>query len=241
MPNVTPTLKTMQRSLAALFTTLLILSSIPSLLAQKDGAVEKRTQVEIRTELGNMVIELYNETPLHRDNFLKQVREQYYDSLLWHRVIPAFMLQGGDPNSKHAGPGVPLGQGGPGYTVPAEFVPGLVHTKGALAAARQADQVNPARASSGSQFYIVQGKTYSESEMGLLAQRAARMGSSVTYTPEQIKTYGTLGGAPHLDGAYTVFGHVIEGLDVIDRIAAVERNAQDRPLTDIHMWMRVIK
>ena len=231
----------MQRSLAALLTTLSILSLSHSMRAQKGGASTERPRVEIRTELGTMVVELYNETPQHRDNFLKLVKEHYYDSLLWHRVIPAFMLQGGDPNSKGAGPGVPLGTGGPGYTVPAEFVAGFVHTKGTLAAARQSDQVNPTKASSGSQFYIVQGKTYTDAEMAMLSQRMTRTGGPVAYTPEQIKAYGTLGGAPHLDGSYTVFGRVVEGLDVIDKIAAVERNPQDRPLTDIHRWMRVIQ
>ena len=229
----------MQRRLATLFATLSILSFTSVLLAQKGPATEKRPLVEIRTELGTMVVELYNETPLHRDNFLKLVNEHYYDSLLWHRIIPSFMVQGGDPNSKHAAPGVPLGQGGPGYTVPAEFVPGLVHTKGALAAARQADQVNPQRASSGSQFYIVQGKRYTAEELQMVADRSRGMGPARVYTPDNIKDYVALGGAPHLDGAYTIFGRVVEGLDVLDKLAAVERNAQDRPLTDIHMWMRV--
>ena len=225
----------MQRTLTTLLATL----SILTLSAQKTK-VEKRPRVEIRTELGTMVVELYNETPQHRDNFLKLVKEQYYDSLLWHRIIPAFMVQGGDPNSKHAPAGTPLGNGGPGYTVPAEIIPGLTHKKGALAAARQGDQVNPTKASSGSQFYIVQGKTFSEQEMGMVSQRNASMGTPVTYTPEQIKAYSTVGGAPHLDGAYTVFGEVVDGLEVIDKLAAVERNQMDRPLTDIHMWMRVL-
>ena len=225
----------MQRTLTTLLATL----SILTLFAQKPK-VEKRPRVEIRTELGTMVVELYNETPQHRDNFLKLVKEQYYDSLLWHRIIPAFMVQGGDPNSKHAPAGTPLGNGGPGYTVPAEIIPGIIHKKGALAAARQGDQVNPTKASSGSQFYIVQGKTFSEQEMSMVSQRNASMGTPVTYTPEQIKTYSALGGAPHLDGAYTVFGEVVSGLEVIDKLAAVERNQMDRPLTDIHMWMRVI-
>jgi len=254
----------MQRTLTSLLATLSILSLPVVLYAQgssdpsagkpqratqakpaaaaaaKSGKVEARSRVEIRTELGTMVVELYNETPQHRDNFLKLAKEHYYDSLLWHRVIPAFMVQGGDPNSKHAAAGVPLGNGGPGYTVPAEIVPGLTHKKGALAAARQGDQVNPTKASSGSQFYIVQGKPFTAAELDMVVQRNGRFGTPVSYTPEQVQAYSTVGGAPHLDGAYTVFGEVVEGLDVIDRIAAVERNPMDRPLTDIHMWMRVL-
>jgi peptidyl-prolyl cis-trans isomerase B (cyclophilin B) len=230
----------MQRTFSFLLSILSILCLTAGTSAQKTAKAEKRPRVEIRTDLGTMVVELYNETPQHRDNFLKLVKEHYYDSLLWHRVIPAFMIQGGDPNSKHAAANVPLGNGGPNYTIPAEIIPGLIHKKGALAAARQGDQVNPEKRSSGSQFYIVQGKTFSEQEMNMVAGRNSRFGTPVTYTPEQIKTYGTLGGAPHLDGAYTVFGEVVEGLDVIDKIAVVERNPQDRPLTDIHMWMRVL-
>lgn len=230
----------MQRALPALFTILPILSVVAPAMGQQPAEGE-RPRVEIRTELGSMVVELYNETPLHRDNFLKLVKDHYYDSLLWHRVIPAFMVQGGDPNSRGAAAGVALGNGGPNYTLPAEIIPGIVHTKGALAAARQGDQINPEKRSSGSQFYIVQGKTFTQQEMTMVAERNNRFGTPVTYTTEQIKAYGTAGGAPHLDGAYTVFGRVVEGLEVIDKIAAVERNAQDRPLTDLHMWMRVIQ
>jgi peptidyl-prolyl cis-trans isomerase B (cyclophilin B) len=230
----------MQRSAQILFTILSILFAVHLSMAQKPPKGE-RPRVEIRTEMGTMVVELYNETPQHRDNFMKLVNEHYYDSLLWHRVIPAFMVQGGDPDSKRAKPGQPLGSGGPGHTVPAEIVPGLIHKKGALAAARQGDQVNPEKRSSGSQFYIVQGKTFSEAEMAMVANRNKSFGTPVTYTPEQIKTYGTLGGAPHLDGAYTIFGEVVEGLEVVDKIAAVERDPGDRPTTDIHMWVRVLK
>ena len=202
---------------------------------------EKRRLVEVRTDMGRMVVALYNETPEHRDNFLKLVQEGFYDSLLFHRVIPGFMVQGGDPESRSAAPGQMLGNGGPGYTVPAEIVPGLVHTKGALAAARQGDQVNPEKRSSGSQFYLVQGKPFQPNELDMVAQRASRHGTPVTYSEEQKETYATEGGAPHLDGSYTVFGEVIEGLDVIDRIAAVQRDGRDRPVSDVRMFMRVLE
>ena len=197
--------------------------------------------MEVRTDMGRMVVALYNETPEHRDNFLKLVQEGFYDSLLFHRVIPGFMVQGGDPESRSAAPGQMLGNGGPGYTVPAEIVPGLVHTKGALAAARQGDQVNPEKRSSGSQFYLVQGKPFQPNELDMVAQRASRYGTSVTYSEEQKETYATEGGAPHLDGSYTVFGEVVEGLDVIDRIAAVQRDGRDRPVSDVRMFMRVLE
>lgn len=191
--------------------------------------------------MGRMVVALYNETPEHRDNFLKLVQEGFYDSLLFHRVIPGFMVQGGDPESRSAAPGQMLGNGGPGYTVPAEIVPGLVHTKGALAAARQGDQVNPEKRSSGSQFYLVQGKPFQPNELDMVAQRASRHGTPVTYSEEQKETFATEGGAPHLDGSYTVFGEVVEGLDVIDRIAAVQRDGRDRPVSDVRMFMRVLE
>lgn len=231
----------MQRKLATLLPILSILCIVMGFTLQNGTKAEKRPRVEVRTELGTLVLELYNETPGHRDNFLKLVKEGYYDSLLWHRIIPQFMVQGGDPTSKRAAAGVPLGSGGPSYTQPAEIVPGLIHKKGALAAARQGDQVNPKRASSGSQFYIVQGKTFTEGELQMFAERNARQGITTAYTPEQVATYGTLGGAPHLDGAYTIFGEVVQGLDVVDKLAAVERGPGDRPLTDVHMWMRVVK
>lgn len=199
-----------------------------------------RPRVEIRTELGTMVVELYNETPQHRDNFLRLVREGKFDSLLWHRVITDFMIQGGDPDSKRAAPGMALGQGSFGYTVPAEFNPALLHTKGALSAARTPDEVNPEKASSASQFYVVQGKSWQPDELQMLLDRKNR-GSTpprYSYTPEQIADYARVGGAPHLDGEYTVFGRVVQGLGVIDKIAAVPCDQRDRPLNDIRMWMQ---
>lgn len=204
-------------------------------------ATPTRPLVEVRTELGTFIVALYNETPQHRDNFLKLVREHAYDSLLFHRVIPGLMVQGGDPESRYAAPGAMLGQGGPGHTVPAEIVPGLVHTRGALAAVQQGNQADSGHRSYGSQFYIVQGKTYTAEELAQVAERAARYGTTVTYTEEQRKDYAKEGGAPHLDGAYTIFGEVIQGMEVVDAIAKAECDGRDRPLKDIRMFMRVLE
>jgi peptidyl-prolyl cis-trans isomerase B (cyclophilin B) len=206
----------------------------------QQNTAEKRLRVEMKSTAGTLVVELFNETPQHRDNFIKLVKEGAYDSLLFHRVIPAFMVQGGDPESKRAEQGAALGNGGPGYTLKAEIVPGLIHRRGALAAARQPDPVNPERDSNGSQFYIVHGKTFQPRELDLLAQRSARMGTPVTYTPEQQAIYASEGGAPHLDGAYTVFGQLVEGFEVLDAIAALPCDERDRPLSDIRIFMRVL-
>ena len=186
---------------------------------------EKMTQVLIKTTLGNIKVELYNETPQHRDNFIKLVNEQYYDGVLFHRIIKGFMVQTGDPDSKTAKPGQRLGMGGPAYRIPAEIVPELFHRRGALAAARDN---NPQKASSGSQFYIVDGTVYSEGQLEAIAMRSGK-----TFTEEQKKIYSTEGGAPWLDGDYTVFGCVIDGMDVIDKIAAQEKDQTDRPVNDI--------
>ncbi len=200
-----------------------------------------RKQVRIETSLGTMVVELYDETPEHRDNFLKLVAEGFYDELLWHRVIKGFMAQGGDPNSRDAESGVRLGSGGPGYTVPAEIDPQFIHVKGALAAARQGDQVNPARRSSGSQFYIVQGREVSQQMLqGVVRNIAQSTGESFAYTPDQIAQYLELGGTPHLDMQYTVFGRVIEGIEVVDAICASISTRSNRPLEDITMRMEII-
>ena len=211
---------------------------------RKSVVVEKRIQVtaptaclvEIETDLGTMTIQLSNATPQHRDNFLKLAEEGYFDGMLFHRVIDGFMLQGGDPDSKNATPSQALGMGGPGYTVPAEFVDSLVHVKGALCAARQGDQVNPQKRSSGSQFYIVQGKPLTTEELGMMEAR-----KGIRYTKEQRDGYTAQGGTPILDRDYTVFGRVIKGLDVIDKIAATETDPRDRPKTDVKMKVRVIK
>jgi peptidyl-prolyl cis-trans isomerase B (cyclophilin B) len=193
--------------------------------------------VQIETTYGNMLIELFDTTPKHRDNFIKLAEEGFYDSLLFHRVIDGFMIQGGDPDSKTAKPNQPLGMGGPSYQVDAEIIPAQhAHLKGALAAARTGDNVNPARKSSGSQFYIVQGRPATESNLNMVESRM-----NFKYSPEQRKSYTEVGGTPQLDGAYTVFGQVIEGLDVIDKIAKVEKDARDRPLANVMMKVKVIK
>lgn len=188
-----------------------------------------QTMVTLQTTLGDIKIVLYAETPLHQQNFVKLTEQGFFDGLLFHRVIPGFMIQAGDPNSRNAGPGQPLGDGGPGYTIPAELNPVFYHKRGALAAARQSDAVNPQKASSGSQFYIVQGNKFTDSQLDALvtANRHA------PFTDEQRRVYKTLGGAPHLDGAYTVFGEVFEGLEIIDQIAAVKTDKRNRPLSDI--------
>lgn len=202
-------------------------------LAQKN---KKQTKVLISTSLGDIKLVLYNETPKHRDNFIKLVEEGFYDGTLFHRVIKGFMIQGGDPESKNAKAGQMLGNGGPGYTVPAEFNSKFFHKKGALAAARMGDGVNPNRESSGSQFYIVQGKKYNKKELEIMSKR-----SSNTYSEEQYKAYETTGGTPQLDMAYTVFGEVTEGFDVIDKIAEVAKARGDRPKEDVKMTMKIVK
>ncbi len=189
---------------------------------------EKVYVVLISTDLGDLTVKLYNETPEHRDNFLRLAGEGFYDGLLFHRVINGFMIQAGDPHSRDAAPGERLGSGGPGYTIPAEIQPGLFHQKGALAAARQGDQVNPERRSSGSQFYIVQGRRYSEDELNMMVRQRG-----IPFSDEQVEKYKAHGGTPHLDDAYTVFGQVIDGMEIIDRIAAVETGPGDRPVNDV--------
>jgi cyclophilin family peptidyl-prolyl cis-trans isomerase len=186
-------------------------------------------KVKIKTKFGDMTVVLFDETPKHRDNFIKLAREGFYDGLLFHRCIKGFMVQGGDPKSKGAPAEAMLGAGGPGYTVDAEFNNKFVHIKGALAAARQGDAVNPAKKSSGSQFYIVQGNPTPQ-PMG-----------QIPYTDEQKKLYAERGGASFLDGAYTVFGQVIEGLEIIDLIAAQPTRPGDRPVEDIVMDVDVVE
>ncbi len=244
--------------------------------------------VTIKTSYGDMVAILYDETPKHKANFVKLAKEHYFDSILFHRVIAGFMIQGGDPNSKKAKPGEPLGMGGPGYTVDAEFNPKFFHEKGALSAARLGDGQNPTKASSGSQFYIVQGTIIPESNIEELKIDQMKLnmafrqcmqnpankplidslnqiymtGDMEAYkkklfsivprieketntkimkdvSAEKIKAYTTNGGAPHLDGEYTVFGKVIKGLEVIDKIAAVQKDGGDRPVEDIRMFVTV--
>ena len=229
--------------------------------------------------LGDIIVRLYDETPIHRDNFLKLVKEGYYDGTLFHRVIKDFMIQGGDPDSKGAPAGKMLGVGGPDYTLEAEIKEGLFHKRGALAAARQGDEVNPERRSSGSQFYIVWGQVYNEAQLrqfskqlkmqkvqsifnqlasehraeimqmrrernrtGLqelqdqLAAEAQKLAADFAgLTEDQMKVYFTIGGTPHLDGQYTVFGEVEEGLDVVEMIQASATGRGDRPVDDLKM------
>ena len=192
--------------------------------------------VEIQTSYGNMLVKLYDETPQHKANFLKLSEEGFFDDLLFHRIIAGFMIQGGDPTSKGAAPGARLGSGGPGYQVPAEFNPYLIHKKGALSAARTGDAVNPEKKSSGSQFYIVQGQPVDEAQLTMFERR-----KGLEYSEEQKEIYMNQGGTPFLDMDYTVFGEVIEGLDVIDKIASVQTDAADRPSEDVKMKIVVIK
>lgn len=196
---------------------------------------ETETMLLITTNYGNMKVKLYNDTPKHRDNFIKLAKEGFFDGTLFHRVINGFMIQGGDPESKSAKSGQQLGEGGPDYTIPAEFIPAHFHKKGALSAARMGDNVNPKKESSGSQFYIVQGKIQTNETLDMMEKR---MG--IKYTEEQRKVYTTQGGTPFLDQNYTVFGEVVEGMEVIDKIAAVKTAPGDRPVEDVKMEIKVI-
>lgn len=247
---------------------------------KKDGNMEKETVLKIETSMGDIKVKLYNETPKHRDNFIKLAKDGTYNGTLFHRVIKDFMVQAGDPESKNAPKGKMLGSGDVGYTVPAEFVyPKYFHKKGALSAARQGDEVNPKKESSGCQFYIVTGKVFNDSTLlnmeqqknqnkvteafNALAQKhmkeiykmrkandqdglyalqdtlfiqaeaEAAKQPDFHFTPEQIKAYTTVGGTPHLDGEYTVFGGVVEGMDIVDKIQQVKTDRSDRPEEDV--------
>lgn len=250
---------------------------------------EKEALVRIETPLGNIVVKLYNDTPKHRDNFLRLAKEGFYKDLLFHRVIEGFMIQGGDPESKNAPKDKVLGSGDPGYTIPAEFIyPTRFHKRGVLSAARTGDEVNPEKESSASQFYIVWGDIYNEGQLKQFEQQkfhglqrkiferlqkenrdkimtlyksgqkddlqilkeeliakteleAGKRKDETKMTPEQIEVYTKTGGTPHLDGEYTVFGEVVEGLDVVEKIQSVKTNKQDRPLDDITMNISVIE
>lgn len=190
-------------------------------------AQEKETLVLIKTSLGDITVKLYNDTPLHRDNFIKLINEGWYNNSPFHRVINNFMIQGGHNQD---------GRVDPGYTIPAEFRSNHIHKKGALAAARQGDQVNPKKASSGCQFYIVQGNVLTEAHIQMYKQRYG-----LTFTEEQVEAYTTVGGTPHLDGEYTVFGEVVEGLDVIDKIAKVKTGYMDVPVEAVTMTIEILK
>jgi cyclophilin family peptidyl-prolyl cis-trans isomerase len=220
----------MIRYTSLLLIVILMASCAPKKITTTTSTAPKEQRVRIITDSGDIVIKLYNQTPLHRDNFIKLVKEHYFDSLLFHRVINRFMIQGGDPDSKHAKPGQMLGDGGPGYTIPAEFDSTLFHKKGVLAAAREGDDVNPKKASSASQFYIVQGKKFTDEDFKTLQTKRG------VVVPEWKKeTYRTIGGTPHLDMNYTVFGEVVSGLEVIDKIALAKTDANNRPIQDIRM------
>lgn len=217
-------------------THVLLLTLLLSLFAlSATSQTKNRTKVIVETNKGRITLALYDETPIHRDNFLKLCREHYYDSLLFHRVISDFMIQGGDPDSRHTTPDALLGEGDPGYELPAEIVyPQYYHKRGAVAAARRGDDTNPERRSSGSQFYIVWGKTFSKSELKKFAKRIQKNTGGTYSMPEELyKPYMQLGGTPHLDAQYTVFGEVIEGLDIIDYIQKVATDENDRPYDDI--------
>lgn len=191
------------------------------------------TYVGILTEYGTMKVMLYNETPTHRDNFIKLVKKGFYNDLLFHRVIESFMVQGGDPDSKDAGGDKLLGQGGPGYELDAEIK--MPHVKGALAAARLSDEVNPERKSNGSQFFMVHGRKYTDEELDRIEQM-----NGVQFKPEERAFYKETGGAPFLDGQYTVFGQVVEGIAVLDKIASVPTGLADRPMRNIKMKIKVL-
>ena len=197
----------------------------------------KRQQVLLETTAGNIRVELYDETPLHRDNFLKLVRLHVYDSLLFHRVIKDFMIQCGDPKSKDAKSGVFLGEGDLDWTVEQELrLPQLFHRRGVLAAAREPDSDNPDRESSACHFYLAWGKTFTDEQLDKMQQRLDTLyGYRVKLTPEMREAYKTVGGIPHLDGGYTVFGNIVEGLDVVDKILQMATDENDRPLEDVRI------
>ena len=205
---------------------------------------KKEDHVVLETTMGTIELKLYDATPLHRDNFRNLVREGAYDSLLFHRVIKDFMIQGGDPDSKNAAPGQLLGEGDRPYTVPAEFRldEGIFHRRGVLAAAREGDDMNPEQRSSAMQFYIVWGKVFDDAGLDQMQERLdGRTGGKVKLTPEMRDVYKTIGGTPHLDGQYTVFGEVVSGLDVVDAIQKVATDENDRPLEDVRIIRAYLK
>ena len=227
------------------FSSYLFVVAAPALLwacSRSEPLADQGPQrVLIETSLGELILELSDSTPGHRDNFVKLVDEGFYDGLLFHRVIKGFMVQGGDPGSRGAKPGKRLGSGGPGYTLDSEIRSDHLHTKGALSAARQGDNVNPNKKSSGSQFYLVQGKPQGTSQMRKTQRRIQSKNPEFEYTEEQLEQYAALGGTPFLDMDYTVFGYVVAGMDIIDSIAAVKTARGDRPVEDVIMNMRVIR
>jgi peptidyl-prolyl cis-trans isomerase B (cyclophilin B) len=218
-----------------IFSVIILLLLHSAVMAQADIKIRKKDRkkdVTMLTDSGTIRLRLSDSTPLHRDNFIRLVKQGFYDSVLFHRVISSFMIQSGDPASKRAKPGEKLGNGGPSYTIPAEFRSSLFHRKGVLAAARQGDQVNPQKASSGSQFYIVQGKKFTPA--GLDSVETYRLNGR-KLPAEHRAVYQTIGGSPHLDQQYTIFGEVMSGLEVVDKIAGTKTSPDNRPLTDIRI------
>lgn len=224
---------------------LLLLCAVLLSVAVSAQSASKPIFVEIETTLGKIKVRLYDETPQHRDNFVKLVKSGFYDGLLFHRVIKDFMAQGGDPNSRDCSPTAHLGSGGLDYTVPAEIdFPKFYHKRGALAAARLGDMANPTRASSACQFYIVQGKKYSDTELNELEQYIGRALHLPTfkYSDDQRRQYKMFGGTPHLDGQYTVFGEMVDGFAVLDKLCAVATGESDRPMQDVRIIrMRIVR
>lgn len=224
----------MKRFLLLFFLTFLVV--VPSSSRKK----EKRSVVRLETSMGTIRIALLDDTPLHRDNFLKLTEEGFYDGVLFHRVIRDFMVQAGDSASRHARPGQPLGEGDVGYTLPAEILlPYYYHLRGAVAAAREPDDVNPEMRSSGSQFYIVWGRSWAPKSIKDL--RAALAEKGIEMTPDMRDAYEQYGGAPHLDGQYTVFGEVLEGMDVVRRMQQVATDSLDRPVDDVRILHAVVE
>ena len=220
---------------------LLILALLPLLAF---ACKKSENIVVMETTKGVIELKLYDATPLHRDNFVKLVKEGAYDSLLFHRVIQDFMIQGGDPDSKNGAPGAPLGEGDRPYTVPAEFRldQGIFHRRGVLAAAREGDDINPEQRSSAMQFYIVWGKIFDDEGIENVQKRLDdRTGGKVKLTPEMCEVYKTVGGTPHLDGQYTVFGEVVSGLEVVDSIQRVPTDSLDRPVEDVRIIKAYLK
>jgi cyclophilin family peptidyl-prolyl cis-trans isomerase len=236
--SMTFSMKNLLRPLGMMVLALLLVPAIGH--AQKTPKPPKAPKVKpdaiIHTSMGDIGIKLYEDTPVHRENFLKLAHAHFYDSTLFHRVIKDFMVQGGDPYSKDPAKKAMAGQGGPGYTLPAEILPHYFHKKGVLAAARLGDQMNPQRASSGSQFYLVQGKVMTEAEISRVeSQMKGVLGQDFKFSDAAREAYKTVGGVPFLDQQYTVFGEVISGMDVIDKIAAVEKLPGDKPKVEIMM------
>ena len=230
-------IKFMQKN-RVLFVLFLLLSLF--VLSAQAKKKEKRAIVRIETSCGVVRVALFDETPLHRNNFLKLASEGFYDGTLFHRCIKDFMIQGGDPDSRNAAKGQLLGEGGPGYTIPAEFnLPYIYHWRGALAAARESDDVNPEQASSGCQFYIVYGKKQARGDIKKVRSMLEEKG--IELTPQMADDYEMRGGTPHLDGQYTVFGEVIEGLDVVRKILTLPTDANDRPLEDVVIVKMVVE